>query len=43
MADHRATWLKLRAVARQRYPDDDMVAGAAAGALFDKEEATSYA
>jgi hypothetical protein len=43
MADHRAIWVRLRAVARQRYPDDDMAAKAAARALFDKEEAASYA
>jgi hypothetical protein len=36
MADHRATWVRL-------YPDDDMAAEAAARALFDKEEAASYA
>jgi hypothetical protein len=43
MADHRATWVMLRAVARQCYPDDDMAAKAAARVLFDKEEAASYA
>jgi hypothetical protein len=43
MEDHRATWVRLRAVARQRYPDDNMTAEAAARALFDKEEAASYA
>jgi hypothetical protein len=43
MADHWATWARLRAVARQRYPDDDMAAEAAARALFDKEEVASYA
>jgi hypothetical protein len=43
MADHRATWARLREVARQRYPDDDMAAEAAARALFDAEEAASYA
>jgi hypothetical protein len=43
MADHRATWARLRDVARQRYPDDDLAAEAAARALFDAEEATSYA
>jgi hypothetical protein len=43
MADHRATWVRLREVARQRYPDDDMAAEAAARALFDAEEAASYA
>jgi hypothetical protein len=43
MEDHRATWVRLREVARQRYPDDDIVAEAAARALFDTEEAASYA
>jgi hypothetical protein len=43
MADHRATWVRLREVARQRYPDDDMAAEAAARARFDAEEAASYA
>jgi hypothetical protein len=43
MADHRATWARLREVARQCYPDDDMAAEAAARALFDAEEAASYA
>jgi hypothetical protein len=43
MADHWATWVRLRALARQRYPDDDMAAEVAARALFDKEEAASYA
>jgi hypothetical protein len=43
MADHRATWVRLREVAWQRYPDDDMAAGATARALFDKEAAASYA
>jgi hypothetical protein len=43
MADHRATWARLREVARQRYPDDDLEAKAPARALFDIEEAASYA
>jgi hypothetical protein len=43
MADHQATWARLREVARQRYPDDDLAAEAAARALFDAEEAPSYA
>jgi hypothetical protein len=34
--------MRLRAVARQRYPDDDMAAEAATRAFFDKEEAASY-
>jgi hypothetical protein len=42
MADHRATWARLREVAWQRYPDDDRAAEAAARALFDPEE-VSYA
>jgi hypothetical protein len=43
MADHRVTSARLREVARQRYPDDGMTAEAAARALFDAEEAASYA
>jgi hypothetical protein len=43
MADHRATWAKLRKVARHRYPDNDRAADATARALFDAEEAASYA
>jgi hypothetical protein len=43
MVDHWATWVKLREVARQRYSNDDMAAEAAARALFDAEEAASYA
>jgi hypothetical protein len=43
MADHQATWVRLREVARQRYPDDDMAAEAVARALFDAEDASSYA
>jgi hypothetical protein len=35
--------VRLRAVARQRYPDDNMAAEAAVRALFDKEEEASYA
>jgi hypothetical protein len=38
MADHRATWVRLGEVARQRYPDDDMAAEATARALFDTEQ-----
>jgi hypothetical protein len=43
MADHRATWVRLTEVARQRFPDDDQVAKIAARALFDTEEAAAYA
>jgi hypothetical protein len=35
--------MRLRKVARQRYPDNDMAAEAAARALFDAEEVASYA
>jgi hypothetical protein len=43
MADHRATWVRLREVARLRYPSDNMAAEAAARALCDAEEVASYA
>jgi hypothetical protein len=43
MADHRATWVRLREVARQRYPDDDMAAETTVRVLFKTEEAASYA
>jgi hypothetical protein len=43
MAEHRVTWARLREVARQHYPDDDMVAKATVRALFDAKEAASYA
>jgi hypothetical protein len=40
MADHWVTWARLR---EPRYPDDALAAEAAARALFDAEEAASYA
>jgi hypothetical protein len=43
MANHRVTWARLREMARQRYPDDDLVGEAAARVLFYAEEAASYA
>jgi hypothetical protein len=43
MADHRATWARLRKVARQRYPEDDPAAELAARELFDTEETVAYA
>jgi hypothetical protein len=43
MANHGATWARLREVARQRYPDDDLAAEAAARELFDAEETATYA
>jgi hypothetical protein len=42
MADHHATWVRLREVARQRFPDDAQAAEVAARALFDAEEAAVY-
>jgi hypothetical protein len=43
MADHQATWVRLREVARLRLPDDDMAAELAVRELFDAEEAAVYA
>jgi hypothetical protein len=37
------TWARLREVARQRYPDDDLATEAAARAHFDAEETAAYA
>jgi hypothetical protein len=43
MTDHQATWVRLREVARQRYPDDDLAVEVAVRALFDAEETAVYA
>jgi hypothetical protein len=43
MEDDRATWVRLREVARQRYPNDEHAAQVTARALFDAEEAAAYA
>jgi hypothetical protein len=43
MADHWVTWARLREVARQRYPDDDLAAEGATRVLFDAEETAAYA
>jgi hypothetical protein len=43
MAEHRATWARLREVARQRYHDDDLTAEVEMRALFNIEETTMYA
>jgi hypothetical protein len=43
MVDHRATWVTVREVARQRFPDDDLVAEIAVRELFDTEETAAYA
>jgi hypothetical protein len=42
MADHRATWVRSREVARQRFPDDDLAAKIAARERFDAEETAPY-
>jgi hypothetical protein len=43
IADHHAIWARLRDLVRQCYPDDDLAAETTARALFDGEEAASYA
>jgi hypothetical protein len=43
MADHRATWVRLRELAQQRFPDDDLAAEISARELFDAEETAMYA
>jgi hypothetical protein len=43
MADHRVTWVRLRELARQRYPDDDLAAEICTRELFDAEETAPYA
>jgi hypothetical protein len=42
MADHRATWVRLRELVRQRFPNDDLAAEIAARELFDAEETAAY-
>jgi hypothetical protein len=37
MADHQATWARLREVALQRYADDDLATEAVARVLFEAE------
>jgi hypothetical protein len=43
MADHRITWVRLREVTWQRFPDGDLAAELAAKELFDAEKTTAYA
>jgi hypothetical protein len=43
MADHRVTWVRLREVAQQRFPNDDLAAEIAVRELFDAEEMVVYA
>jgi hypothetical protein len=37
MADHRAIWVRLREVARWRYPNNEHASEVTARALFDAE------
>jgi hypothetical protein len=43
MAGHRATWVRLREAARERFPDDDLAAEITARMAFDTEETSAYA
>jgi hypothetical protein len=43
MVDHRATWVRLREVARERFPNDELVAEIAAREAFDTDETAAYA
>jgi hypothetical protein len=38
MVDHRATWVRLREMARERFPDDELAAEIATREAFDTEE-----
>jgi hypothetical protein len=41
MADHQATWARLREMVRERFPDDDLAAEIAAREAFNAEEAAA--
>jgi hypothetical protein len=43
MVDHRVTWVRLRKVAQQRFPNDDLAAEITVRELFDVEETAVYA
>jgi hypothetical protein len=43
MADHWTTWVRLREVARQRFPDGDLAAELTAKELLDAEKTAAYA
>jgi hypothetical protein len=43
MAGHRATWVRLRELARERSLDDELAAEIAMREAFDAEEAVAYA
>jgi hypothetical protein len=42
MADHRATWVRLRETAWEWFPDDELAAKIAAREAFDAEETAVY-
>jgi hypothetical protein len=42
MANHQATWVRLRELARECFPDDELAAKIAAREAFDAEEAATY-
>jgi hypothetical protein len=42
MADHRATWVRLRDIAREHFPDDELAAEIAMREAFDAEESAAY-
>jgi hypothetical protein len=43
MVNHRATWVRLREMARQRFPDDELASEIVAREAFDAEESAAYA
>jgi hypothetical protein len=43
MADHRATWVRLRQIAGKRFLNDELATEIAAREAFDAEETTTYA
>jgi hypothetical protein len=43
MADHRAIWVRLRELAWERFPDDELAVEIAAREAFNVEESAAYA
>jgi hypothetical protein len=43
MSDHQATWVRLRKMGRQCFPDDPLAVEIAAREAFDAEESAAYA
>jgi hypothetical protein len=42
MANHRATWVRLRLMAREGFPDGELAAEITTREAFDTEEAAAY-